>query len=96
MNENDFKELLGAMREMREHREGRADLPDESVHVAGEPDPRAVRRTMRLSQEDFAYLLGVSTRTLQNREQGRRRPTGSAMQLLRIAERHPDILLEIA
>lgn len=49
-----------------------------------------------LSQAEFAKLLNVSVRTLQEWEQGRRQPSGAAKTLIAIAERHPDILKEIA
>ncbi len=56
-------------------------------------DVRAIRKRMGLSQSGFAAVLGVSTRTLQDWEQGRRRPTGPARALLRVADRHPKALL---
>lgn len=59
-----------------------------------EPEVKAVREKTGLSQSAFAALLGVSTRTLQDWEQGRRRPTGPARSLLRIADRHPEALRE--
>lgn len=96
MSETTFDRLKAAIEEMNAHRTGDVDLPAEQVHFADEPDPRQVRARMRLSQEDFAYVLGISVRTLQNWEQGRRRPTGPAMKLLQIADRHPEILLEMA
>jgi putative transcriptional regulator len=49
----------------------------------------AVRNTAGLSQAQFAAALGVSRRTLQGWEQGRRQPTGAAKTLLRVAEHHP-------
>lgn len=48
-----------------------------------------------LSQKDFAQLLGVSVRTLQAWEQGRRTPSKGALTLLKIADKHPQILLSI-
>jgi putative transcriptional regulator len=54
---------------------------------------QAIRERMGLSQSAFAALLGVSTRTLQDWEQGRRTPTGPARALLRVADRHPRALL---
>jgi putative transcriptional regulator len=45
-----------------------------------------------LSQSEFAALLGVSVKTLQNWEQGRRSPHGAARVLLHVAEKHPDVL----
>jgi putative transcriptional regulator len=57
---------------------------------------QAIREATGLSQSAFAALLGVSVRTLQDWEQHRRKPTGAALSLLRIAEKRPDILLEVA
>lgn len=62
-----------------------------TVEVA--QDVQAIREGMGLSQSAFAALLGVSPRTLQDWEQGRRQPTGPARSLLRIADRHPEALL---
>lgn len=53
----------------------------------------AVRGGMALSQSAFASLMGVSVRTLQEWEQGRRKPTGPAAALLRVAAHHPDALV---
>ena len=55
-----------------------------------------VRLKSGLSQAEFAAALGVSKRTLEQWEQGRREPSGAAKQLLKIAERHPEVLLEVA
>ena len=57
-----------------------------------EPDVKSVRENAGLSQSAFAALLGVSVRTLQDWEQGRRKPTGPARALLRIAKKHPEAL----
>jgi putative transcriptional regulator len=56
----------------------------------------SARRKSGLSQAEFAKLLNVSVRTLQEWEQGRRQPSGAAKTLIAIAERHPDVLKEIA
>ncbi len=56
-------------------------------------DVRVIRERLDLSQSAFAALLGVSLRTLQDWEQGRRKPTGSAYALLRVATRHPEALI---
>lgn len=53
------------------------------------------RNVLGLSQSRFAELLGVSKRTLQEWEQGRRTPTGAAKTLLRVVERHPEVLREL-
>ena len=54
-----------------------------------------VRLKSGLSQTQFAAALGVSKRTLEQWEQGRRGPSGAARLLLKIAERHPDVLIEV-
>lgn len=56
-------------------------------------DVRGIREKTGLSQNAFAGLLGVSVRTLQEWEQGRRKPRGPAKALLRVAYRHPEALL---
>ncbi len=56
----------------------------------------ATRTKLRLSQNKFAQLLGISVKTLHNWEQGRRKPTGAARVLLRVASRHPEVVLEEA
>ena len=53
------------------------------------------RSKVGLSQNDFADLLGVSLRTVQDWEQGRRNPTGAAQTLLRVAEQHPEALRDL-
>lgn len=54
------------------------------------------RNNVNMSQADFATLLGVSIRTLQAWEQGKRNPSGAAKTLIRVAEKYPHILLESA
>ncbi|MFN7954736.1 MAG: type II toxin-antitoxin system MqsA family antitoxin [bacterium] len=57
-------------------------------------DVVALRRFVGLSQTQFAEAMGISVHTLRNWEQGRRRPDGPAIGLLRIAARHPRIIRE--
>jgi putative transcriptional regulator len=54
------------------------------------------RTSTGLSQSAFATLIGVSVRTLQDWEQGRRKPSGAVKTLLQIAQRRPEVLVEIA
>jgi putative transcriptional regulator len=54
------------------------------------------RAAAGLSQSQFAALMGVSVRTLQDWEQGRRKPSGAAQTLLIVATRHPQVLRDIA
>jgi putative transcriptional regulator len=57
-------------------------------------DIAALRRFVDLTQQEFARAIGISVHTLRNWEQGRRRPEGPAIALLRIAARHPRIIRE--
>jgi len=57
-------------------------------------DIAALRRFVGLSQTDFALAMEISVHTLRNWEQGRRKPEGPALALLKIAARHPRIVLE--
>ncbi|WP_442953306.1 helix-turn-helix domain-containing protein [Paucibacter sp. XJ19-41] len=59
------------------------------------PAAARARAQVGLSQRDFAPLLGVSARTLQDWEQGRREPNGAARTLLRVAVAHPEVLREL-
>lgn len=82
-------ELLRSVREMKARKRGRIT----KVAVTWVVE---VRTKTGLSQTEFAKLLGVSVRTLQDWEQGRRQPSGAAKSLLKIAEKHPATLLELA
>ncbi len=79
-------EILAGIRELKSGRKGR---------VLTVPAVAAIRRKTGLSQSRFAELLGVSVRTLQDWEQGRRAPSGAARTLLLIADRNPQALLDV-
>lgn len=96
MEEKLFNELVESLEEAAAHSRGDLDLPPERIHFLGEPDPREIRARLGMTQDQFADALGISVKTLRNWEQGRRDPSGPAMRLLRIAEKHPEILLEAA
>jgi len=82
-------ELLASVREMKAGARGR-------THQPGVSEVARARLASGLSQPAFAALLGVSVRTLQDWEQGRRKPSGAAKTLLKIAERHPEVFQELA
>ncbi len=64
--------------------------------VVSLPSVSSIRERTGLSQAKFATLLGVSVRTLQEWEQGRRAPSGAARTLLMVAAKNPQALLEVA
>jgi putative transcriptional regulator len=63
--------------------------------IDGFDDVRRVRDELHLSQLAFSSLMGISVRTLQEWEQGRRKPRGSAISLLRIAHKHPEAFIDL-
>ncbi len=80
-------EILEGLRQLKRGEVGR---------VTTLPKVSETRARVGLSQSDFARLLGVSVRTLQEWEQGRRVPSGPARTLLIIAHKNPRALLEAA
>ena len=80
-------EILQGLREIKSGEHGR---------VVNVPDVALTRAKTGLSQARFAELLGVSIRTLQDWEQGRRAPSGAARTLLTIAAKNPIVLIEVA
>ena len=80
------QEILEGVKAIKEDKGRRikVDLPS---------DVKKIREHLHLSQSAFAALMGVSIKTLQEWEQGRRKPSGPASALLRVANRHPEALL---
>lgn len=89
------EELLASVREMKVGLVGRVSVVTRDGRVVESPVARA-RLVSKLSQVQFAALMGVSVRTLQEWEQGRREPSGAAKTLLRVAQSHPEVLRELA
>jgi putative transcriptional regulator len=81
------QEILDGIRQLKRGRHGR---------VVSVPSVASIREKTGLSQPKFSALLGVSVRTLQEWEQGRRAPSGAARTLLLIAARNPHALLDVA
>lgn len=81
------EEILEGIRQIKRGERGR---------VTTVPSVSSVRERTGLSQAEFARLLGVSVRTLQEWEQGRRAPSGAARTLLMIAAKNPRALLDVA
>ena len=90
-----FAELLQSVKEAAAI-ERRAAKPARTFEIKTANDVVRVRNKLGLPQTKFARLLGISENTLQNWEQGRRKPAGPAKVLLKIAAKHPKIVLESA
>jgi putative transcriptional regulator len=92
MKESEFDKLCQSIKEAGDIRRGKRK-PSRVFKHAG-PDVKVIRERLGLSQSRFAALIGVSSRTLQNWEQGRREPEGPAKALLRVVEREPQAVLQ--
>lgn len=95
MEDEMFDKLSKSIEEATAHAKGEKDLDEDQIHFVNEPDPRAIRDKLDLTQREFADLLDVSVATVRNWEQGRRQPEGPAETLLRVADEKPKALLDI-
>jgi putative transcriptional regulator len=91
MNEQDFEQLCESIRQAGEIKQGKRK--PSRVFKYSDPDVKAIRERLDLSQSRFAAIIGVSVRTLQGWEQGRREPEGPAKALLRVVDRDPEAVL---
>ena len=93
MNDEIFAELMESVREggaiLRGEKEASRTFNVEA------PNVKEIRERFELSQTEFAALLGISIKTLQNWEQGRRKPRGAARVLLQVAAKHPDAVWDV-
>ena len=88
------QEIVDSIGEIKAHKAGEKVL---RTHKLKEPAPvQDIRAKLKLSQSAFAGLMGVSLRTVQEWEQGRRKPSGPAAALLRIAEQKPEIFTQLS
>ncbi len=86
-------EILQGIKEIKAHKAGKLQL---KTHQLDKLMPtQQIRKRLQLSQSAFASLMGVSVRTIQDWEQGRRAPSGPARSLLRIAQEHPEVFVTL-
>jgi putative transcriptional regulator len=91
MKKDHFEKLVASIKEAGEIKAGKK--PPSRIYEINPPEIKIVREKLNVSQKEFALMIGVSVRTLQNWEQGRRKPEGPAKALLRIASRDPNAVL---
>ncbi len=91
MNDKDFKKLVESVKQMGSIMRGE-NIPHRRT-VLSKVDVKGLRERLGLTQSQFAGMIGVSIKTLQNWEQGRREPEGPAKALLRVVEREPQAVL---
>lgn len=87
-----FDDLVQSLKEAKAISKG--EIPAARRFTVLPPDAKAVREKTGLSQADFARLMQVSVKTLQNWEQHRRNPTGPAAALLKIVSTAPEVALK--
>ena len=88
MDKQHFDQLVKGVTQMKRHMAGKPVRGAATTELAG-PDARQIREAAQISQSQFAKLIGVNLRTLQNWEQHRTRPTGPARVLLKIVAANP-------
>jgi putative transcriptional regulator len=91
MNDKDFQQLIKSVKQMGSIMRGE-DVPHRKT-VLTTIDVKALRERLDLTQAEFSRMIGVSIKTLQNWEQGRREPEGSAKALLRVVEKEPQAVM---
>ena len=91
MDKQHFDQLVKGVREMKRHVAGKAVRGAKSTELSV-PSVRSIREAAQISQSQFAKLMGVNLRTLQNWEQERTKPTGPARALLKIVASDPKAL----
>ena len=93
MNDDMFNELLSSVEQADSIIQGKAEAG--RVTEFAEPEVKAIRAKTGLTQARFAHVVGVSKRTLENWEQGRRLPTGPARALLKVLDADPQYALKV-
>jgi putative transcriptional regulator len=83
-----FNQLVDSLQEAVEIQNGTKQASRKFVYST--VDVKAIRTKLKYSQSQFAMMIGVSLRTLQNWEQGRRHPDGPAQALLRVVDKNPE------
>ena len=88
------QEILNGLKDIKAHKAGNGSKL--VARKLKDPSPaNVIRKKLDLSQDAFASLMGVSIRTVQDWEQGRREPQGPAKSLLRVAEQHPEVFTDL-
>jgi putative transcriptional regulator len=84
------RRLIAAMKEVVDHVEGKVALPIRYVEIPEDVDVKAIRCKLGLSQVEFSRRYAFSPRSLQEWEQGRRRPESAVRAYLTVIDRNPD------
>jgi putative transcriptional regulator len=92
VRKNDFSQLIESIKEAGEIKSGKIEPSRKFIYE--KPNIKAIRKRLHVTQNEFALMIGVSKGTLQNWEQGRRKPEGPARALLHVANKNPKAVFE--
>jgi putative transcriptional regulator len=96
MNEEDFSRLMEGVKQGAEYLKGLRKPSRVRKVIVSVPDVKNIREKLKVSQAEFAEMLGISVRTLQNWEQNRRVPEGPARILLELAAEYPNQVRKVS
>ncbi len=83
------RRIIEGLELVEKHVKGQIKLPVGYVEVPDFVDVKAIREKSGLTQAEFARRYGISPRSLQEWEQGRRQPEGAVRAYLRVIDRNP-------
>jgi putative transcriptional regulator len=92
MDKELFRKLTSSIEEAIEIKHGRKKLSRITKYAP--VNVKEIRSSLHYSQSKFATIMGVSSKTLQNWEQGRREPTGPARTLLKVVQKNPNAVMK--
>lgn len=90
MKDSDFNNLVTSIKQAGKIQRG--EMKPSRVFEITPLDVKQIREKLHKTQQEFALMIGISVATLRNWEQGRRRPEGPAMVLLKIAQTNPEAI----
>jgi putative transcriptional regulator len=90
VKDSDFNNLVTSIKQAGKIRRG--EMKPSRVFEITPLDVKQIRQNLHKTQQEFALMIGISVATLRNWEQGRRRPEGPAMVLLKIAQTNPELI----
>lgn len=90
-----FDRVIKGLNEASDFVHGKADEKSFRVHVPEAVDVKAIRKSLKLTQAEFAARYGFTIGAVRDWEQNRRRPEASARILLLVVEKHPELVAEV-
>ncbi|HOP19010.1 MAG TPA: NadS family protein [Amphiplicatus sp.] len=95
MSKKNFNRIMRGLEEAADFVAGKADEKAFRVHVPEIVDVKAIRKSLALTQQEFAASYGFTVGAVRDWEQGRRQPEASARILLKVIEKRPEVIAEV-